>query len=285
MGGLFIIPLNALIQFHAKDKELAQVLAGNNLVQNIAMTGFLLLTVFFSLAGFSSLGLLIIIAIVAVLGGIYTVYMLPQSLVRILFTGLLSQFYRVDVQGMKNIPGQGGVLLLGNHISFIDWAIVQIASPRPVRFVMLRSIYELWYLNWFFKLNGCIPIEPGPSSEEALKTIAGLLDNGEVVCLFPEGAITHTGELGEFRHGYEKACALTRKPLVIVPFYLQGLWGSKFSRADRTVKSPGRKPFYRELLVAFGKALPQSVRADELKIQVGVLGESASRVHALEFAA
>lgn len=280
MGGLFIIPLNALIQFHAKDKELAQVLAGNNLVQNIAMTGFLLLTVGFSLAGFSSMGLLIIIAIVAVLGGVYTVYKLPQSLVRILFTGMLSRFYRVDVQGMNNIPAQGGVLLLGNHISFIDWAIVQIASPRPVRFVMLRSIYELWYLNWFFKLNGCIPIEPGPSSEEALKTVAGLLDNGEAVCLFPEGAITHTGEVEEFRRGYEKACGLAIKPLLIVPFYLHGLWGSKFSRADANVESPGRKSFYRELIVAFGAPLAQSTTAESLKLHVEELGEHSSLAHA-----
>lgn len=280
MGGLFIVPLNALIQFHAKDHELAQVLAGNNLVQNLGMFGFLLLTVGFAMAGFSSVSLLVIVAIVAALGGIYTVYKLPQSLVRSLLTGILSRRYRVDVQGMKNLPGQGGVLLLGNHISFIDWAIVQIASPRPVRFVMLKSIYERWYLKWFFKLNGCVPIESGASSEDSLKTVAGLLDNGDVVCLFPEGIVSRTGHLGEFRRGFEKACRMTVNPMVIVPFYLRGLWGSQFSRSSEKLKSQRSEGIYRDLIVAFGEALPHDTAADVLKRRVFDLSITSWNAHA-----
>lgn len=109
---------------------------------------------------------------------------------------MLTRRYRVAVQGLENLPSQGGVLLLGNHISWVDWAMVQIASPRPVRFVMLKTVYQRWYLRWFFKALGCIPIERGKGAEQALADVAEQLNDGEVVCLFPEGAISRTGQLG-----------------------------------------------------------------------------------------
>ena len=255
MGGLFIVPLNALIQFHAADKELGTVLAANNWIQNIAMLGFLVLTALFALAGVDSHYLLLLIASVAMLGGGYTIFKLPQSLVRFLLSFLLTRRYRVDVHGLQNLPAQGGVLLLGNHISWVDWAMVQIASPRPVRFVMLKSVYQRWYLRWFFKALGCIPIERGSGAEQALADVASQLNAGEVVCLFPEGAISRTGQLGEFRRGYERACDMANPDVKIVPFYLRGLWGSQFSRSSSKLKEMRNAPLHRSVIVAFGKPL------------------------------
>jgi acyl-[acyl-carrier-protein]-phospholipid O-acyltransferase / long-chain-fatty-acid--[acyl-carrier-protein] ligase len=267
-GGLFIVPLNALIQFSAKNHELGKVIAGNNLVQNISMFGFLLLTVLFSLLGYSSATLLLIISFVALIGGLYTIYKLPQSLIRIILTGLLTRRYKINVQNMHNIPSQGGVLLLGNHISWIDWAIVQIASPRPIRFVMLKSIYERWYLKWFLDLVGCIPIQSGAGSQQSLETVARLLDEGEVVCLFPEGSISRTGHLAEFKKGYQRACDLAASDIVIVPFYLRGLWGSQFSRSSDQLKTARKSGLVRDIIVAFGAPLPKETNADVLKRRV-----------------
>ena len=84
----------------------------------------------------------------------------------------MTRRYRVRVQGLRNIPERGGVLLLGNHISWIDWAMLQIACPRPVRFVMLKSIYERWYSTWFFKLFGVVPINQGAGAQGSLRQIA-----------------------------------------------------------------------------------------------------------------
>lgn len=265
MGGLFIVPLNALIQFHADDNELGTVLAANNWIQNIAMLGFLVLTALFALAGVDSLYLLMLIASVAMVGGGYTVIKLPQSLVRFLLSFLLTRRYRVDVHGLENLPAQGGVLLLGNHISWVDWAIVQIASPRPVRFVMLKAIYQRWYLRWFFKALGCIPIERGSAAEQALADVAEQLNAGEVVCLFPEGAISRTGQLGEFRRGYERACKMANPDVKIVPFYLRGLWGSQFSRSSSKLKELRNAPLHRSVVVAFGKPIAKDTPADVLK--------------------
>lgn len=268
MGGLFIVPLNALIQFHAADHELGTVLAANNWIQNIAMLGFLILTALFALAGVDSLYLLLLVASVAMVGGGYTIFKLPQSLVRFLLSFLLTRRYRVDVHGLENLPSQRGVLLLGNHISWIDWAMVQIASPRPVRFVMLKNIYQRWYLRWFFKALGCIPIERGAAADNALSAIAELLNNGEVVCLFPEGAISHNGQLGELRRGYERACKMANPEVCIVPFYLRGLWGSQFSRSSSKLKELRNAPLHRSVVVTFGKPLPKDTPADVLKRRI-----------------
>ncbi|WP_244511427.1 acyl-[ACP]--phospholipid O-acyltransferase [Vreelandella arcis] len=268
MGGLFIVPLNALIQFHAADNELGTVLAANNWIQNIAMLGFLVLTALFALAGVDSHYLLVLIATVAMVGGGYTIMKLPQSLVRFLLSFLLTRRYRVDVHGLENLPAQGGVLLLGNHISWVDWAMVQIASPRPVRFVMLKSVYQRWYLRWFFKALGCIPIERGAGADNALTAVAEQLNAGEVVCLFPEGAITRNGQLGEFRRGYERACQKANPDVRIVPFYLRGLWGSQFSRSSSKIKELRNSPLHRSVVVAFGKPLPKDTPADVLKLRI-----------------
>jgi acyl-[acyl-carrier-protein]-phospholipid O-acyltransferase/long-chain-fatty-acid--[acyl-carrier-protein] ligase len=115
--------------------------------------------------------------------------------------------------------------MLGNHISWLDWAMLQMASPRPVRFVMERSIYERWYLRRFLDLFGVIPISRG-SSRNALATVTESLNSGEIVCLFPEGMISRNSQLGTFRSGFERAAS--EADAVILPFYLRGLWGSRF---------------------------------------------------------
>lgn len=268
MGGLFIVPLNALIQFTAASNALGKTLAANNWVQNVGMLSFLLLTVLFSSLGWSSESLLTLIAWVAVAGGLYTIYQLPQSLTRFLLTWVLSRHYKLQVHGIKNLPAKGGVLLLGNHISWIDWAILQLASPRPIRFVMIKNIYSRWYLTWFFDLFGCIPIEQGPRSRDALKTVAEKLNAGDVVCLFPEGTISRTGHLAEFRRGFEKACEDVNDDVVIVPFYLRGLWGSQFSRSSERLRKQQSTGMHRDLVIAFGPSIIKSSSAEEVKQRV-----------------
>jgi acyl-[acyl-carrier-protein]-phospholipid O-acyltransferase/long-chain-fatty-acid--[acyl-carrier-protein] ligase len=280
MGGLFIIPLNALIQYHAKDKDLGKTLAANNLIQNIAMLSFLAMTVAFALADIASQQLLQLIAVIALVGGLYTVITLPQSLIRFGLGFVMSRHYKTDVQGMQNIPQKGGVLLLGNHISFVDWAIVQIACPRPVHFVMEKSIYDRWYLQWFLKLVGCIPIQAGAQSKAALIKIAALLDAGKVVCLFPEGTLSRTGNMATFRKGYERAVELSHdESICIVPFYLHGLWGSQFSRSSTRIKSTRTTGYTRDVMIAFGEGMPKDTSTDVLKRRVFDLSIHAWDAH------
>ena len=276
-AGMFIVPLNALIQYHAREHELGTVLAGNNWVQNLVMLSFLLLTVLFTLTGSSSFGLFHLLTLVALAGAIYTVWQLPQSLVRYLISRIFAGGYRIEVVGFENLPARGGVLMLGNHISWLDWAMVQIASPRPVRFVMHQSYYQRWYLRWFLDFFGVIPIAGG-QSKEALEKIHQLLNAGEVVCLFPEGAISRNGQLGEFKRGYERAAEGVENA-IILPFYLRGLWGSRFSRSSAKLQRLRKTRLRSEVIVAFGKPLPMETPAHEVKRKVFDLSIDAWEQH------
>ena len=261
-GGLFIIPLNALIQFHAREEELGTVLAGNNLIQNIVMLSLLGLTAAFAFSGVSSTLLLKLVALVALIGAVYTVWRLPQSLIRYLVGLLFTGIYRIRVEGFHHMPSQGAVLMLGNHISWLDWAMVQIASPRSVHFVMHRKYYELWYLKWFLDLFGVVPIERG-RSKASLDIVNQLLKQGKVVCLFPEGAISRSGQLGRFKHGFERT--VEGVDGVILPFYLRGMWGSRFSRASLRLRRQRQSRKRRDIIAAFGEPLPIESKAEQVK--------------------
>ncbi len=265
-GGMFIVPLNAIIQFQAPADQLGTVLAGNNWVQNIVMLGFLGMTIVIAQYGIDSVGLFHLLTVIALAGAIYTVWYLPQSMLRLIISRLFAGRYRIRVEGFENLPGHGGVLMLGNHISWLDWAMIQIACPRPVHFVMHRAYYERWYLKWFLDIFGVIPIARG-QSKEALAHINRLLKDGEVVCMFPEGAISRNGQLGAFKTGFERTVE-GAEAAVILPFYLRGLWGSYFSRSSSRLKALRHQGLRRDIIVAFGPPIDIHCKAPEVKNRV-----------------
>lgn len=274
-GGMLIVPLNALIQFNAPRQENGKVLSANNFLQNVFMLSFLGLTVAAGLTGMDSQVLLYSLFIIASAGAVYTLVTMPQSLVRYVLYFITSQFYRLSVYDLDNLPSAGGVLLLGNHVSFIDWAILQIACPRPIRFVMERSIYETWYLNWILKQFRVIPIARG-ASQDSLVEINQALNAGEVVALFPEGRLTKNGQMGIFRSGFERSTVNANA--VIVPFYIHGLWGSKVSYGHRYSKKM-KSGNHRRINLVYGKALPIASNAREVKQKVTELSIKAWKYH------
>lgn len=261
-GGLFIVPLNALIQYFAKEHEAGIILAANNFVQNIFMLVFLAASIGLAYLNFSNQTTFYALATITLIGTIYAIAKLPQSFIRYIITGLLRRRYQIQVVGMKNLPSTGGVLLLGNHVSWLDWAMLQIASPRQIRFVMFRSYYEKWYLKWFLDLFGVIPIGRA-GSKQALEEVQKNLSRGEIVALFPEGHISHNGHLSIFKGGFERAVKDTQA--VIVPFYLRGLWGSMYSYATRKYRYSTGNAGLRRITVGFGQPIPPNATASEVK--------------------
>lgn len=273
MGGLFIVPLNALIQFHADEHELGKIVAGNNFVQTWVMLLFLVGTTAAVAANslhifpfvITSRTILYVLFAITLGGTVYTLAKLPQSFIRYIVSFLVSQKYKLRVAGMNNIPSTGGVLLLGNHTSFVDWAILQIACPRHIRFVMARQYYSKWYLRHFLQLFGVIPISSA-ASKEALETIQKYLNAGEVVALFPEGRISKNGHMATFQKGFEVVARHTDAR--IVPFYIRGLWGSMYSFASKKYRKTSAMGRTRNVAVSFGEPLPNTTTAAELKQHV-----------------
>lgn len=271
-GGLFVVPLNAYMQYHAKANSLGKVIAAYNLIHNIIMVGFLALTATLAYYSVDSTYIFLMLTLTLIIGSVYTIMKLPQPLLRFVLGRLFHLRYNLRVLGDKNIPTGQGVLLLGNHISWVDWALVQLAAPRNIHFVIERSYYERWYLKWFLKLFGVVPISSG-SSKSSIQTIRQLLLDDKAICLFPEGAISRTGQLSTLKRGYQKA--VEDSGASIVPFYLHGLWGSRFSRASSFLKENRHSGLKHNLIVTFGKPLPSTTPVDELKRRIFDLSVSS----------
>lgn len=276
LGGFVLVPLNALIQFNAGEQALGRVLAANNFIQNLWMLAFLGITIAAAALKLGDQILILGLALIALIGAAYTLYQLPQSLIRFLIQRLVATRFRLKVIGLDHLPAAGGVMLLGNHISWLDWALVQMACPRPVRFVMEREIYARWYLKWFLDFFQVVPISRG-SSRYAIALLARLLEEGQVVCIFPEGTISKNGQLAEFKRGFELSArqVAADREAVIVPFYLRGLWGSLFSYATARLRQSREEGRLRAVVVAFGAPLPLSAGAETVKQAVFELSVSS----------
>ncbi|CAA6811582.1 MAG: Putative 2-acylglycerophosphoethanolamine acyltransferase / acyl-acyl carrier protein synthetase (EC [uncultured Sulfurovum sp.] len=261
-SGLFIVPLNTIIQLLTPKRMMGKVLAGNNFVQYIFMFLFLLLTTLFAYIGLESTSLFVFVAVVALLGFIYALKHLAHELVQFLVRVTFGLFYDFEVQGLDNLKAKKGVLLLGNHVSFLDWAFLQIATPRPIRFVIDRSYYELWYFKPIFKFFKAIPIS-SRGGKNALKVVGEALNNGDMVALFPEGHLTRNGHIGKFQKGFELAVGEVENA-VIIPFYLRGLWEGKFSHAEDKIKAKALS----DVAVSFGKPLSIQSKAVDVKEEV-----------------
>ncbi len=270
-GGMLVVPLNSLIQFNAKSSRLGKVMATNNFIQTLFMLGFLIANIVYISLGGNIRVFLLFLVVIAIAATIYSIHKLPQALLRYLLYFVFSKMYRLKVNGLDNLPSTGGVLLLGNHISFIDWAILQIASPRPIRFVMARVYFDKWYLRWLLNKMGVIPISPG-RSKTALETVHQGLKNGDVVALFPEGRLCRNGQLGYFHTGFERAAKDSNA--TIVPFYLLGLWGTSTTYATSRYKRL-TKSRRREVSVSFGPGITDSATAVDVKQKVMQLSITA----------
>ncbi len=274
-AGLFIVPLNAVIQFASPKKILGKILAGNNFMQNLFMFIFLVATATIGYFNLPSYVLFYSVTTIAFFGLIFILLQLPQALVGYFVKQFIGFKYKLSVDGLDNIDPNKGVLLLGNHISFLDWAILQMAYPKQIRFVIDRVLYNKWYIKPFLRFFKVIPISTR-GSKNALKAVANALNNGDTVALFPEGHISRNGHLSTFKRGFE-AAAREADNIDIIPFYLRGLWEDNFSYASKKLKRSGNK----DISVSFGKAMPNSATASEVKRVVSDLSINSWHNYAL----
>jgi len=250
------VPLLSLIQACTQEHERLRVIAANNILNALfvvvaALVSILLLSV----AGLSIPELFLVISLMNVAVNGYIFKIVPEFSMRFLIWLLGHSLYRVEHRGLDAIPDEGPVLLVCNHVSFVDALLIGGAVRRPVRFVMYYRIYNLPVLNFIFRTAGTVPIAARGENEQiylqAFERIKAYLDAGEVVCIFPEGKLTADGELNEFKSGVE--LILHDSPVPVIPMALQGLWGSFFSR------DPGKRLFRRvwsRVTLVAGASLP-----------------------------
>jgi 1-acyl-sn-glycerol-3-phosphate acyltransferase len=201
----------------------------------------------------------------------------PEFAMRFIIWTLSHTMYRVVPEGLEQVPVEGGALLVCNHVTYVDALLLAGAVKRPIRFIMFKPIYDLPVLNFVFRAGGAIPIQGAKENpaayDAAFKEIADALASGDLLCIFPEGALTRDGEIATFRRGVERIVSET--PVPVVPMALQGLWGSFFSHSGGVFKNPSR--FWSRVAVRAGQAVPAAeVSAERLQSEVEALrGELA----------
>lgn len=230
-GGIFIVPLYALIQQRSKVTQRAQIIAALNIYNALYMVGSAVLAIVaLSVLHLSIPQLFVAIAIINFVITLYLCFQVPIFLVRFILWILTHTIYKVKHKNLHHLPEQGGGLIVCNHVSYMDALLLSAICPRLIRFVMEEDYANFKPLQRFYKRAGVIPISATnkASIRSALKSVDEALKAGELVCIFPEGHLTHDGEIQEFRRGVElilrKACA------PVIPIALKGMWGSYFSR-------------------------------------------------------
>jgi len=275
-SGLFIVPLYALVQQRSEPSQRSRVVAGSNILGALFMV-ISALEVTALLAIHVSLPWIVLVLAVQNAAVAFYVYgVIPEFLFRFVAWILSNVLYRLHSTGRENIPAQGGALLVANHVTFIDWLFIAGVCKRPARFVMHQDFLAIPGLGFVFRDAKVIPIasarESGETLDAAFDRIAAELEDGNVVCIFPEGRLTSDGRMNPFRGGVEKIVA--RTPVPVVPIGLKGLWGSFFSRKDgAALRRPFRR-FWSRIDLSIGAPVPpRQVRADDLARRVAALAD------------
>ena len=250
-SGLYSVPLYAVIQQRAEPSHRARIIAANNILNALFMIVAALMAKALLDAGLTLPQLFLVVALMNAAVAAYIYTLVPEFLMRFICWLLVHSVYRLEKQGLENIPEEGPAVLVCNHVSFVDALVILAASPRPVRFVMDHRIFKVPVLSFVFRTGKAIPIAPAKEDEALLNAaydeVARALEAGELVAIFPEGRITDTGELYPFRGGIRRI--VERTPVPVVPLALKGLWGSFFSRRDGAAMT---RPFRRGIFSRIG---------------------------------
>jgi acyl-[acyl-carrier-protein]-phospholipid O-acyltransferase/long-chain-fatty-acid--[acyl-carrier-protein] ligase len=276
-GGFFIVPISALIQHIPAEEHKGGVLGAANWLSFVGVA--VASGTYYAVSHWAHLspGAIFLWSAVATLAATgYVLYLLPDSLIRLLLWVATHTLYRLDVAGRERVPAKGGALLVPNHVSMADAAFLIASLDRPIRFLMFKGSYEHPLVKPFAKMLRVIPIASDQGPREmihSLREASQALQNGELVCIFPEGQMTRIGQMLPFRRGMERVIKGVDVP--IIPVNLDGVWGSIFSFAGGRFlwKLPRHIPY--PVRVTFGEPLPATASSTAARQAVQDLGAEA----------
>ena len=269
-AGFFAVPVNALIQHRPAEKNKGGIIAASNLLSfvGIAVSAGVYY-VFTTYIHLDPRGVIVAASFITAAATIYVLILLPEWFGRLILFFITHTIYRVRVLGRDNFPEKTGALLVCNHMSFVDVALLVASTDRPIRFVMYQGIYDMKLVKPFAKMMKAIPISSELRPRDMIRSLhvaSEALRNDEIVCIFAEGQITRTGQLLPFRRGLERIMKGVEVP--IIPVNLDGVWGSIFSfeRGRFLWKMPRRIPY--PVTVSFGIPMPPTSTAIEVRSAV-----------------
>jgi 1-acyl-sn-glycerol-3-phosphate acyltransferase len=231
-GGLYIVPLYALVQSRSERTHRSRVIAANNILNALFIVAAAVISIFLLRAGLTIPQLFVVSALMNAAVAVYIYTLVPEFLMRFIVWLLIHSVYRLRKAGLERIPDEGPALVVCNHVSYVDALVISAGCRRPIRWVMDHRIFSIPVVSFVFRTAKAIPIAPAHEDPEMLEraydTVARELAEGQLVGIFPEGKLTADGEMSEFRSGLLKI--LERTPVPVIPMALSGLWRSLFTR-------------------------------------------------------
>ncbi len=278
-SGLFDVPLAAYMQDRSPPEHRGSILAASNF---LTFGGMLFASFAYWLLRrpvdgqtlFTSQEIFLLCGLATVPVFIYIILLIPQATIKFLAWLATHSIYKIRIYDRENIPEQGGAILVPNHISWLDGLLLFTTSSRQVRMLIDAELINTWRAHGFATMMGAIPIKPSPkSTRRAIETARAALDAGELVCIFPEGGISRSGQLQRFKQGVLEIQRGTGAP--IIPVYLDELWGSIFSfRGGKFFwKWPSAHP--RRVSIWFGKPITVPRDIHQVRQAVQDLGADA----------
>lgn len=274
-AGLFIVPLQAFIQYRSPEDRVGAIQATNSFMSwlGILMASGLIYFNGAVLGGTAQNGFFMLACLILGLG-LFSLWVLPDFFVKFLVMLVTRACYRFQVRGLHNLPANGPALLVCNHASLMDAVLVMSSQQRRIRMLMSREQYEGYgpLIRKVVDLAQVILIHSQDNPKkllQSLKTARTALDEGYLVCIFAEGALSRTGMMRPFKQGFERIVKGTDYP--IVPVYIGGAWGSVSSFYQGMPKIRLGQDFRYPVSVHYGESLPATSTAFEVRQAVSEL--------------
>ena len=174
-----------------------------------------------------------------------------------LVKGMFYPFVRLYLglrrEGLEHLPRRGPLIIVSNHVSYMDAILLGSATPRPIHFMVLQWMYDLPLLRWFYWGMGTVPVQADGADSNAIRRAVKVLNKGHVLGIFPEGTRSPDGRIGETRPGAAMLAALSGAP--VIPVFIDG--------AREAMPVGGMFPMPARVHVRFGPQL--HYRRDEMK--------------------
>ncbi|MBF0188455.1 MAG: acyl-[ACP]--phospholipid O-acyltransferase [Magnetococcales bacterium] len=226
-GGLFIVPLYAIMQERSDPDKRARVIAGNNVMNALFMVASALLTAVMLGQSFTVPEVFLAIGVVNLLVSVYVVALVPDTIIKMALQGLFKLLYRVEIKGLENLEKAGDkAVIVVNHVSFLDAPLLAAFLPEKPLFAINTQMAEKWWVKPFLRLVRAFPLDP--TNPLSLRSLTRAVAEGGHCVIFPEGRLTVTGALMKIYEG--PGVVADRSGATIVPIRIDGAQYSWFTR-------------------------------------------------------
>ncbi|MGH7555769.1 MAG: 1-acyl-sn-glycerol-3-phosphate acyltransferase, partial [Longimicrobiales bacterium] len=231
-GGLFSVPLYAILQHESEPSHRSRVIAANNIINALFMTAAtgaaalvsqrLTMGELFALVGFTTFPV-----------AVYSAWIVRRSLLKGVMRVILTLLYRVQVEGLEHArSAMPHAVIAANHASFLDGLLLGAFMPGDPIFAVDTFIAKKWWAKPFLAVVNAFPVDP--TNPLSIRSMIRAVEAGSACMIFPEGRVTTTGALMKVYEGPAVIAERTKAALVMVR--IEGAEFTPFSRLAGKVR-------------------------------------------------